>query len=450
MNNPPIRDEKRPKRSLAARPAVLAGKAGLLAAVAAALAQEDAWPVALLVVGVDDFKAVSGNLGHALTEKLHRQIVERASALAAPDWQLADCGAGELALLIPSTSADEACNFARHLVGTLGRTHLVAGKIVDITASAGVACMEASRSASADPAESVETLLRWADLALLQARSSGRSTICRFDAAIEAQFDSRREIEADLRKALGLRQFHVAYQPVARIATGRIEYVEALVRWNHPARGPISPAEFIPIAERLGLIVPIGEWVLRTACAEAAQWPAHVSLAVNVSPLQFVQGRLLPAVVAALAATGLEADRLVLEITENALLENSAANLGVLRALRTRGVRIALDDFGTGYSSLSYLRSFPFDKIKIDQSFVRDLIGRHDNEAIVRAIISLGAPLDMETVAEGVETSEQLAWLAREGCHFAQGYCISRPLSDEGLRSFLGRWEIEDMKRLFR
>jgi len=450
MHSPPILNPAGPKPPLATRRTVLASKAELLTAIAAALALEVPGPIALVTVGVDNFKAVSGNLGHALTEKLHRQVLQRAAALASPDWHVTDCGPGELALLMPGTSVDDACAFSRHLVGTLGRTHLISGQIVDITASAGVAVMDAARSASADAAKTAETLVRWADLALVQARSGGRSTICRFDAAIEAQFENRREIEADLRKALGLRQLDVAYQPVARIATGRIEYVEALARWNHPVRGSISPSEFIPIAETLGLIVPIGEWVLRTACAEAARWPAHVHLAVNVSPLQFLQGRLLPAVVAALAATGLEADRLVLEITESALLDNTSANIEVLKALRARGVRVALDDFGTGYSSLSYLRSFPFDKIKIDQSFVRELIGRRDNEAIVRAIISLGAPLDMETVAEGVETAEHLAWLKREGCHFAQGYCISRPLSGEGLRSFLEQWETEDLVRLSR
>ncbi|MFZ4808035.1 MAG: putative bifunctional diguanylate cyclase/phosphodiesterase [Hyphomicrobiaceae bacterium] len=429
---------------------MLASKAELLAAIAAALTLEAPGPLALVTVGVDNFKAVSSNLGHSLSGVLHRQVLQRAAALASSDWQVTDCGPGELALLMPGSSVEEACAFARHLIGTLGRTHLVAGQIVDITASAGVACMDAARTASTDAAKTVETLVKWSDLALVQARSGGRSTICTFDAAIEAQFESRRELEADLRKALGLRQLDVAYQPVARISTGRIEYVEALARWNHPVRGSVSPSEFIPIAETLGLIVPIGEWVLRTACAEAAGWPAHVHLAVNVSPLQFLHGRLLTAVATALAATGLEADRLVLEITESALLDNTAANIEVLRALRARGVRIALDDFGTGYSSLSYLRSFPFDKIKIDQSFVRELIGRRDNEAIVRAIISLGAPLDMETVAEGVETAEHLAWLKREGCHFAQGYCISRPLPGAGLRHFLDHWGTEEMARLSR
>jgi EAL domain-containing protein (putative c-di-GMP-specific phosphodiesterase class I) len=239
-------------------------------------------------------------------------------------------------------------------------------------------------------------------------------------------------MEIDLRRAFTLGQFELHYQPLVDLAADRITGFETLLRWRHPEKGMISPAEFIPVAEDIGLIVEVGEWVLRQACVEAATWPSEIKVAVNLSPVQFRSRRLVEMVIAALAHSGLSPTRLELEITESLLLANTEANLAILHQLRALGVRISMDDFGTGYSSLSYLRSFPFDKIKIDRSFVKDLSERSDCGAIVRAISGLGRSLNITTTAEGVETLEQLDWLRAEGCNEVQGYLFSaaRPAAE--------------------
>jgi EAL domain-containing protein (putative c-di-GMP-specific phosphodiesterase class I) len=244
---------------------------------------------------------------------------------------------------------------------------------------------------------------------------------------MDARLQARRALELDLRKALADGQFELFYQPLIDLRTETISGCEALLRWNHPGRGLVSPAEFIPLAEEIGLIVPLGEWVLREACLEAAKWPRRMKVAVNLSPAQFKRRNLAPAVVRALAASALAANRLELEITESVLLLEDDATVKTLHLLRGLGVRISMDDFGTGYSSLSYLRSFPFDKIKIDRSFVRDLAEKEDCAAIVRAVAGLGASLGITTTAEGVETVEQLAQVRAQGCTEAQGYLFSRP-----------------------
>jgi EAL domain-containing protein (putative c-di-GMP-specific phosphodiesterase class I) len=245
---------------------------------------------------------------------------------------------------------------------------------------------------------------------------------------MDAQMQARRELESDLRKALSANEFELHYQPVVDLASNEISGLEALIRWRHPSKGMVAPNMFIPLAEEIGLIIPLGEWVLRQACATAALWPAQLKIAVNLSPAQFRSPGLLQAIVGALAASGLAPDRLELEITEAILLQDSEATLAMLYSLRELGVRIAMDDFGTGYSSLSYLQSFPFDKIKIDRSFVRDIAESTGSLNIVRAVAALAKGLGMTATAEGVETAEQLDTIRAEGCTEMQGYLFSRPL----------------------
>jgi EAL domain-containing protein (putative c-di-GMP-specific phosphodiesterase class I) len=265
-------------------------------------------------------------------------------------------------------------------------------------------------------------------MALYRAKADGRGTFRFFEVGMDARAQARRLLELDLRAALTRGEFEVYYQPIHSLESGQIISFEALVRWNHPLRGMIQPANFIPLAEETGLIIPIGDWVLRTACREAARWSQDVRVAVNLSPVQFKKRDLVNSVISALSESGLAADRLELEITESVLLNDSEATLATLHKLRHFGIRISMDDFGTGYSSLSYLRSFPFDKIKIDQSFVHNLATQEDSLAIVRAVTGLGKSLGITTTAEGVETREELALLRSEGCNEVQGYLFSRPL----------------------
>jgi len=273
------------------------------------------------------------------------------------------------------------------------------------------------------------TLVRAADLALYQAKEDGRQSVRMFNQAMDTRARARHALLGDLRRALALQQFEVHYQPQTNLLTRQLVGFEALVRWRHPEQGLIPPDRFIPLAEEMGLIVGIGEWVLRTACADAMSWPGELAVAVNVSAKQLEDQTRLPRVVeAALTATGLPACRLEVEITESALMRYEKQALHVLHALRAKGVRISMDDFGTGYSSLSQLRSFPFDKLKIDRSFVRDLSNSEEAVAVIRAIAALGASLGMTTTAEGVETDAQEAMVRNDGCTDMQGYLVSRPV----------------------
>jgi predicted signal transduction protein with EAL and GGDEF domain len=309
----------------------------------------------------------------------------------------------------------------------------VDGHQVVIDASVGIA-LAPGDSTNADE------LLKFADMALYSAKADGRGSYSFFEPKLDARMKSRRSLEFDLRRAMTKGEFELHYQPVVSIADGSISGFEALLRWRHPERGPISPAEFIPIAEEIGLIVPLGEWVLRQACAEAMNWPAPLRVSVNISPVHFIGRNLVPAIVASLAASGLDADRLEVEITEAVLLQNTERTLATMRSLRELGVRIAMDDFGVGYSSLSYLRNFPFTKIKIDRSFVQDVVEQESARSIVRAVIALGASLGMTTTAEGIETQQQLDLLRAEGCDEMQGYLFSpaRPAAEIG-PLFLGK-----------
>jgi predicted signal transduction protein with EAL and GGDEF domain len=286
--------------------------------------------------------------------------------------------------------------------------------------------------------KTVEELLRHSDVALYRAKAEGKGRFAFFTPEMNMHMQSRRIMEIDMREATEKRQLEVYFQPLLNVATGRINACEALVRWKHPTRGLISPVDFIPLAEETGLIVAIGEHVLRTACKEAASWTSDLLVAVNLSAVQFRAGDLPSLVASVLKETGLDAKRLELEITESILIEDRDRVMQMLEVIRGLGVRIALDDFGTGYSSLSYLSSFPFDKIKIDRSFIRDVSDRPDSAAIVRAILTLAETLDMSTTAEGVERVEELDWLREHGCNQVQGFLFSRAVSARDLRVLLG------------
>ena len=272
-----------------------------------------------------------------------------------------------------------------------------------------------------------DALMKNADLALYRAKADGGGAFRFFEVDMDARMQARRLLELDLRKAIVNHEFELYYQPIIDLKTGQITSCEALVRWHHPERGMLAPLEFIPLAEETGIIVSLGEWVLRQACAEAVRWPKHITIAVNLSPAQFKSRNLVQTVADALADSGLPAERLELEITELVLLQENEGAFAVLHQLRSLGIRIAMDDFGAGYSSLGYLRSFPFDKIKIDQSFIRDLPAKEDSVAIVRAVVGLSSSLGITTTAEGVETKEQLASLTAEGCNEFQGFLFSQP-----------------------
>jgi EAL domain-containing protein (putative c-di-GMP-specific phosphodiesterase class I) len=273
------------------------------------------------------------------------------------------------------------------------------------------------------------TLHRSADLALYRAKEAGRGTYAFFEESLNERAQQRRQIETDLRLALERDEFELFYQPLFDLEHNRVCSFEALIRWRHPTRGLVSPAEFVPVAEDTGLIVPIGAWVIREASAQAARWPDHVRVAVNVSAVQFHRGSLNETILRALADSGLAPDRFEVEITESIFLEGGEATLRLLHSLRSLGVRIALDDFGTGYSSLSYLQSFPFDKLKIDRSFIQNLLTREGASAIVHAITELANALGIETTAEGVEETAQLMELRAHGCSSVQGYLFSEPMS---------------------
>ena len=376
--------------------------------------------IAVLVLGLDNFKAVNDTLGHGIGDKLLRGVAKRLRSTLREEDTLARLNSDEFAVVQSGlTRPEDAVLLARRLLEAIGEPYLLDGHSVIIGASIGIAM------APGDGDES-EKLLKNADMALSRAKNDSRGTFSFFEAGMDARAQGRRKIELDLRAAIqndGLRPY---YQPLIDLATGRITGFEALVRWPHPERGMISPAEFIPVAEETGLINAVGGLMLQRACMDAARWPDDVRVAVNLSPLQFRGGNLLSVVMEALKQSGLPPRRLELEITETLLLEKSSQVLATLHALRALGVRISMDDFGTGYSSLSYLRSFPFDKIKIDQSFVRDLAANRDAQAIIRSIVSLGIGLGVTITAEGVETEAELRCLRAEGCHEGQGFLFSR------------------------
>jgi diguanylate cyclase (GGDEF)-like protein/PAS domain S-box-containing protein len=387
--------------------------------------------VALLILGLDNFKAVNDTLGHAVGDKLLRGVAKRLRSTLREEDALARLNSDEFAIVQSGLARPEdAVMLAKRLLEAIADPYLLDGHSVVIGASIGIAM------APGDGDDS-EKLLKSADMALSRAKLDARGTFAFFEAALDAKAQSRRKIEVELRDAIQSDVLRPYYQPLIDLQSGRITGFEALVRWPHAERGMVSPAEFIPVAEDTGLINPLGGLMLRRACLDAASWPDDVRVAVNLSPLQFRSGNLLSMVTDALKHSGLPPRRLELEITETLLLEKSAQVLATLHALRALGVRISMDDFGTGYSSLSYLRSFPFDKIKIDQSFVRDLGANREAQAIIRSIVSLGKGLGVTITAEGVETEAELSCLRAEGCHEGQGFLFSKARPNAEIVSLL-------------
>jgi diguanylate cyclase (GGDEF)-like protein len=378
--------------------------------------------VAIHLIDLDHFKNVNDTLGHPAGDRLLKDAADRLRALVRETDTIARMGGDEFAIVqVAINQPADATSLAARLIESVSQPYELEGRQVVIGASVGIAVGPVDGLAS-------DQLMRNADLALYRAKGDGRGTYRFFEAGMDEQMQERRVLEEDLRKALTAGEFELHYQPVVNLEANKIAGFEALIRWQHPEKGMIPPGAFIGLAEEIGFIVPLGEWVIRQACAAAAKWPSHVRISVNLSPVQFKNPGLVQVVVNALAASGLAADRLELEITETALLEDSDATLQMLYRLRELGVRIAMDDFGTGYSSLAYLQSFPFDRIKIDRSFIKDIADGVGSLNIVRAMAALAKGLGMETTAEGVETSEQLDTVKSEGCTEMQGFLFSKPL----------------------
>ncbi|WIY52783.1 EAL domain-containing protein [Devosia sp. YIM 151766] len=385
---------------------------------------------AVLYIDLDHFKAVNDTLGHAVGDEVIKQAAVRLWGTTRETDLLARLGGDEFALLLrPIDGVDMAARVADRIVKAMRAPMNIGGQRIEIGASVGIAVGPGDGT-------STDQLVKNADLALYKAKSEGRSTYHFFETGMDAELQQRRSIEAGLRLAMTRSELRLMFQPLLDLAENRVTCVEALLRWDHDDR-TISPAEFVPVAEDTGLIVPIGEWVLHQACLAAAGWPGDVRVAVNLSPVQFRHKGLVAQVKAALTEAGLEPTRLELEITESLLLTDNEATIAALHELRGMGVRICMDDFGTGYSSLSYLRSFPFDKIKIDRSFMRDLTTRNDSQAIIKAVIGLGQSLGMLTTAEGVETEEQLAMVREHGVSEVQGFLFSPPLQPATLANLL-------------
>ncbi|WGD55826.1 EAL domain-containing protein [Bradyrhizobium sp. CB1650] len=391
-----------------------------------ALVQAGGKRVGVLCIDLDLFKNVNDSFGHPVGDRLLKQVAARLATTIRGANLAARLGGDEFAVILAAdVSPNEASACATLLIEMLSQPYKVDGLETVIGASIGIALSPGDGATS-------EELLRNADMALYRAKSDGGGVHRFFEREMDLQAQRRRDMEVDLRRAFANGEFELHYQPLVSIASDRISGFESLLRWRHPDKGMISPAEFIPVAEDIGLITQLGEWVLREACAEAVKWPVDVKVAVNLSPAQFRSRNLVQIVISALAQSGLSPKRLELEITESVFLAETDANLAILHQLRELGVGISMDDFGTGYSSLSYLRSFPFDKIKIDRSFVKDLAQRPDCGAIVRAISGLGRSLNITTTAEGVETEDQLDWLRAEGCNEVQGFLFSaaRPAAE--------------------
>jgi diguanylate cyclase (GGDEF)-like protein len=378
-------------------------------------------PFAVLCLDLDRFKSVNDTLGHPVGDALLVEVAQRLSACIRDGDMVARLGGDEFALLQRAThDPSNATSLAERIIEALSTPCHVAGHTILMGTSVGIAF------APGDGADA-DMLLKAADMALYRAKNDGGGTFRLFEPEMDTRMHARRLLEIDLRQALPNNEFEVWYQPIVSLHDYSVTGFEALLRWHHPTQGLVSPADFIPIAEEIGAIASIGAWVLRTACADAARWPDAIKVAVNLSPVQFRSKTLVADVVLALTASNLPAERLEIEITETVMLLDTAATLETLRQLRELGVRIAMDDFGTGYSSLSYLRRFPFNKIKIDQCFIRDMSEGQESMAVLRAITTLGANLGMVTTAEGVETLEQLYRLRAEGCTEVQGYFFSKP-----------------------
>ncbi|WP_298281462.1 bifunctional diguanylate cyclase/phosphodiesterase [Acidocella sp.] len=377
--------------------------------------------IALLCLDLDNFKLINDTLGHATGDAVLVAVAERLKGAMRQGDIAARLGGGEFAVILYTSDIEEALSIAARIIERISRPYRFDGQLAHIGMSIGLTMAPKDGKAPG-------TLMKNADLALYRAKAEGRGVARLYDPAMDQRLQGRRQMQAGLRHALGAGEFYLEYQPIIDLSSRRITGAEALIRWRSPERGLVNPAEFIPIAEETGLINDIGDWVLCEACKTAATWPAPLSVAVNLSPLQFRDPALIDTIKAALRDSGLPPERLEIEIVESVMLESTTHTEYALWQLHGLGVRIALDDFGTGYSSLSYLRRFPFDKIKIDRSFIRDLGYEKDDSSIILAIIGLAERMNMVVTAEGVENEEQLVLLSAYGCTQGQGYFFHRPL----------------------
>jgi diguanylate cyclase (GGDEF)-like protein len=391
--------------------------------------------LAVLILDLDGFKTINDTLGHPVGDNLLRIAGERLSACIRNNDTVARVGSDEFAIVqvdlqVDSEEPREAAAFAQRLVDVIGQPYEIDSHRIAASVTIGIAVA---------PKDGInpDQLLKNAEIALYRAKLDDPGAWRFFRSEMGLLVEARRTLENELRSAVGNGELELFYQPFYNVQSGEICAFEALLRWRHPLRGMVYPDQFIPLAEETGLIVPIGEWVLREACAEAARWPVHINVSVNLSSVQFRNRTPVEAVMDALAESGLAACRLELEITETVLMKNSEGALAALHRLRELGSRISMDDFGTGYSSLSYLRSFPFDKIKIDRSFIQDLTGDPGGRAIFRAIAALGTSLRMATTAEGVETMAQFSIVRTEGCTEVQGYLFGEPTPAKNVRELL-------------
>jgi diguanylate cyclase (GGDEF)-like protein len=413
----------------------LANRASMRASLTQALAGQSAsWrPIALLLIDLDRFKAVNDTMGHPAGDALLQQVAQRLTKVVGEEGLVGRLGGDEFEVMLPGERRHERLSaIAQSIINAVSEPFFIMGARVVVGCSIGMAL-------APEHGREPEALVRSADLALYAAKAGGRGQHRFYRDELLTEARTRRALEDDLRGALAADQLRLQYQPVVSTVGGEVVGYEALLRWHHPTRGLVSPADFISIAEESGLIDPIGEWVLRTACHAAAAWPGQVRVAVNVSPIQFSKPAFSAIVAGALASSGLPSNRLELEITEGVFLDGSQSTDQMFAALKQLGVRLALDDFGTGYSSLGYLRTAPFDKIKIDQSFVRGArIPGNRNAAIIKAIVTLADTLELETTAEGVEAQDEIELIRELGCSHIQGYVYGRPMDEAAVRVQLG------------
>lgn len=398
-----------------------------------ALAERDRKQAAILFIDLDRFKTINDSLGHPIGDRLLQAVAHRMKACLRDTDTISRLGGDEFVVLLPETGVDSAAHVAQKILEEAAAPYEIEGHRLNITPSIGI-------SLYPHDGREVETLIRNADTAMYHAKESGRNTYQFFTREMNIAVFERLTLESGLRHALEEKQFKLHYQPQVDIKTGKTLGVEALVRWHHPELGMISPARFISVAEETGLIVPIGEWVLLEACRQNRAWQLQglptIPVAVNISSRQF-RSRIMDTIARVLKDTALEANCLELELTEGLMMHTAESTLVILRKLKEMGVKLSIDDFGTGYSSLSYLKRFPIDKVKIDRSFIRDIIVDPDDRAIANAIISMGHSLRLKVIAEGVETEEQLSILRDQGCDEAQGYLFSQPMRAEEFAAFL-------------
>jgi diguanylate cyclase (GGDEF)-like protein len=410
----------------------LANRASLMDRLSEMLRVDSQARVALLALDLDNFKTINDTLGHLAGDAVLKAFAERLRGAVGERDLTARFGGDEFVLALTGAGPEEAEVVSRRLLECVSEPFELDGQPYHIGLSIGI-------SLSPTDGTDGETLFRDADIALYRAKNDGRGTFRFFEAAMDASLRQRQALEKELRRAVERQEFELHYQALVNAGSEEVTGFEALVRWRHPERGLLPPSEFIGLAEDIGLINALGQWVLNRACSDAASWPGSLKVAVNLSPQQFRRGTLAHAVVGALNASKLAPHRLELEITESALLENTNHTLALLRQFKALGVRIAMDDFGTGFSSLSYLRSFPFDRIKIDRSFVSEIAESKDCRSIVSAVAALGHSLGMTTTAEGIETYEQLQMVKAEGCTDLQGYYFSKPIPQGEIAHFLGQ-----------